>query len=103
MPLLLIAFSSGEDRGEAKKQFDTFVLIQLDIFALIQFDIFVSVAHEAQVAFKVGASDYYCAAAVVWMERQSVGILQVGVEKQVYVVFGIVDESERRYAAGFQS
>ncbi len=40
---------------------------------------------------------------LAWVEAYALGILQLLVQKEVHVVFRVVDESERRYRTGFHA
>ena len=40
---------------------------------------------------------------LAWVEAHALGILQLLVQKEVHVVFRVVDESERRYRTGFHA
>lgn len=60
-------------------------------------------AHGGEVALEVGAGDDHCAAAVVGMERQGVGLAQPFVEQEVHFAAGVVDEAKGRHTAGKQA
>lgn len=70
---------------------------------LVQFDVFVCVANYREIVLEVVSRDDYRATAVVRVEGKRLCLLQVSVKKQMYMMFGVVDESEGRNAARFQA
>ncbi len=70
---------------------------------LCQFYVFVCIAEGGKVGFEGFPSDDYRASAVVGMEGECGGIEEYGIEKEVDVVLQVIDKSEGRYTAWFES
>ena len=70
---------------------------------LTRCDIFHFIAYARQVLLEGGLGDDYRAATVIGVEAQGRSVFQSAVEKENDVVLGVVDESERTDAAGFET
>ena len=70
---------------------------------LIEADVLIGIPHASQITFEVFAADDYSATAVVGVERKGFGMPEVVVKEKMHMMVGIVDKSERRHTAGFES
>lgn len=68
----------------------------------IQFQPLHPISDRFEVLSELLLTDHYRATAIVGVETERSGVLQVLVEKQDYVMFGIIDQPEGTDAAGFQ-
>ena len=71
--------------------------------SLIQLHKLPGVAHRFEVAQKLLARDNHRTSAVVGVETQTLGSLQILVEEEMRVILLVIDKSEGRYRAGFQA
>ena len=86
------------------KIFATFATAaKVAFLSLIQLHKLPRVADHFEVAQKLRLRDYHRATAVVGVETQTLGTLQVLVEEEVRVILRVVDKAEGRYRAGFQA
>lgn len=65
-------------------------------------NIFIFIGYALEISLEVVACDDDGAAAVIGVEREGVGIAYAAIEEEMYMVFGVVDKSERRDAAWFE-
>ena len=70
---------------------------------LIEFYKLPRVAHRFEVAHKLLVRDNHRTSAVIWVEAEAWGTLQVLVEKEVHMVLRVVDKSEWRYRARLET
>ena len=70
---------------------------------LIEFYKLITISHRLEVAHKLVVRDYYRTSAVVGVEAQTLGTLQVLIEKEVGVILLVVDKSKRRHRARLQA
>lgn len=63
---------------------------------LIEFEILVFIAQSLQVVFEIRSADNYRTTAIVGMEREGIGFLQIFVKEEMNVMFLVVDQAERR-------
>ena len=69
----------------------------------IKLCIFISIAQDLKAALQICASDDHGAPAVIRMERECLGLLQVGIKEEDDVMFLIVDQTEGRDTTWFQA
>ena len=70
---------------------------------LVEFNKLIAIAHRLEVAQKLVARYDHCTSAIVGVEAQTLGTLQVLVEKEVHVVLLVIDKPKRRDRAWFQA
>lgn len=69
----------------------------------IEFEILVFIAQSLQVVFEIRSADNYSTTAIVGMEREGIGLLQIFVKEEMNVMFLVVDQAERRNTAWFKA
>ena len=61
------------------------------------------VADGGQVGLKSVLRDYHRAATVIGVKTEGFGIFETAIEEEYHMMFGVVNQSERAHATGFES
>ncbi len=69
---------------------------------IIKGEIFVGIPHTCQISLEIIAVNHHRTPTIVGVEREHFRMPKIVIKKKMHVMFGIIDESERRDTSGFQ-